>query len=335
MKRILLAGLFVLLPIMGFSADIGESFTPLASPLKFREDRTFKIVAFGDVHWNGFSEKDQLTLKAMDTILGEENPDLVIYTGDNSLSDDLSQVKEGYRQMTEPAVRRGIPWASTLGNHDGEWGGLTRKDVHACSVGLPGSLSRMGPEDIHGYSNFILPVLNRESNQPAALLYILDSNAYFKDGILDTYDWIRPDQIQWYRQASSFYMEHNHGQTLPSYAFFHIPLPEFNLFYSAGNTLGVKQESVCASEMNSGLWAALIEKRDIKAIFCGHDHVNDFISGYDGMWMGYVRGISYHTYGKDGYLKGSRVILLKEGAAAFDTWLRLEDKQVINRIHCE
>jgi hypothetical protein len=335
MNRILLVSLTCLAAAWIARADNQESFTPLKSTLKFREDHTFKIVAFGDVHWNGFADKDKQTLKAMDTILEEEKPDFVIYTGDNSLSDHLDKVREGYLQMTEPVVRRGIPWASTLGNHDAEWGGISRKAAHACTVGLPGSLSRMGPEEIHGYSNFILPVMDKDGQRPAALLYVLDSNAYFKDGVYDCYDWIREDQVQWYRKASAFYKAANQGQPVPSYAFFHIPLPEFNLAFHKGTVVGVKQESVCDSEINGGMWAAMLEERDLKGVFCGHDHVNDFIAGYNGVWLGYVRGISYHTYGKEGFAKGSRVIQLKEGAAAFDTWLRLEDKQAIQRLHCE
>jgi hypothetical protein len=63
--------------------------------------------------------------------------------------------------------------------------------------------------------------------------------------------------------------------------------------------------------------------------------VNDFITGFNGLWLGYARGISYNAYGKEGYPKGARVIVLNEAKASFDTWLRLEDKQVVNVVHCE
>ncbi len=308
---------------------------PTNSPLKFRADGTFKVVCFGDVHWNGFEDKDKQTLKVMDSIVEAEKPDFVMFTGDNSLNDHLNKVREGYAQMSEPAVRRNIPWAATLGNHDGEWGGLKRREVQACSVGLPGSLSQVGPESLHGASNFLLPVMDKDNQKPSAIFYIFDSNSYFKDGIYDCYDWIHADQVQWYRDASTHYLAANHGQPLPGYAFFHIPIPEFDLAWHQGTKLGVKQESVCASEVNGGLWAAMLERRDIKGVFCGHDHVNDFIAGYSGIWLGYVRGISYHTYGKEGFPKGARVIQLTQGAEAFDTWLRLEDGSVANRIRCE
>ncbi len=320
--------LLLVMPVM--ASDVNP---PVTSALKFRDDHTFKILAFGDVHWDRNNEKDQQTLRAMEAIVDAEKPDFVMYTGDNCLSDTLDAVREGYRQLTEPVVRRGIPWAVTLGNHDAENGGITRKDVFCSSFGQPGNLSRLGPTNIHGYSNFILPVMDSAGKKPAALLYVLDSNAYFKQGGLDIYDWIHLDQIQWYRQASEFYRHKNGGQFLPSYAFFHIPLPEFGLFATNKATVGVKQEDVCCSAINGGLAAAILEHRDIKAVFCGHDHINDFITCFDGFWLGYVRGISYNTYGQEGYAKGSRVIVLKEKESAFDTWLRLEERRVINKVH--
>ncbi len=308
---------------------------PLESQLKFRKNGSFKIVAFGDVHWNRMSDKDKETLRVMDSILETEKPDLVIYTGDNCLSDKLDAVREGYQQLTEPVVRRGIPWAATLGNHDAEYGGLTRKDVYKSMLGLPGNLSVLGPEDIHGYGNYVLPVMSKNGKKIQALLYVLDSNSYATTHGAQIYDWIHQNQVQWYRQTSEYYKQLNNGKNFPSYAFFHIPLQEYNNFYSKGTVIGVKNEDVCCSPVNSGLFSSFIENGDIKAVFVGHDHVNDYIAGYEGLWLGYVRGISFNTYGKDGFAKGSRIIELKEGDRSFDTWLRLDGGDVINKVFCE
>ena len=308
---------------------------PVRSTLKFRQDHTFKIVAFGDVHWEINNDKNALTFKVMDTILEAEKPDLVIYTGDNCFGDTLDALKQGYRQMIEPVVRRNIPWVATLGNHDAEKGNYSRKEHHASILDMPGNLSSVGPKDIYGHSNFILPVMDTNGKRPAALLYMLDSNANYANDGLETYDWIHQNQIQWYRKASEYYRLENKGTFLPSYAFFHIPLPEFSLFYTKAATVGVKQEDVCCSAINSGFFSTILEHGGLKAMFCGHDHVNDYITEFGGVWLGYVRGVSYNAYGKEGYWKGSRVIELREGKTAFKTWLRLEDKKVVNVVNCE
>jgi|GEM_PF-419358 len=327
-QRIFVLGLIMseLLSSVAVGADL-----PAASSLKFKADGTFKIVAFGDIHWNGNTAEDQKTLKAMDTILADETPDLVIYTGDNCTSGTLDLMVQGYEQFTAPVVSRGIPWAATLGNHDAENANFTRQAAYEATLGMPGNVSRPGPKSIHGYSNYVLPVMDAAGTQPEALLYVLDSNSTYHDANFNTYDWIHQDQIQWYEETSAA-CQQAYQKTLPGYMFFHIPLPEINLYFAKGQVTGVEQETPCPSDINGGLWAALRENKDILAVFNGHDHINDFIANLGGLWMGYVRGISYHTYGKDGYAKGARVIQLHEGTQVFDTWLRLEDGQIVNQL---
>jgi 3',5'-cyclic AMP phosphodiesterase CpdA len=308
---------------------------PLSSNLKFNKEGNFKIVVFGDIHWDKRADEDKQAMRVMNSILEAEKPDFVIYTGDNTVSDNLSDIREGYKEFTEPLVKMGIPWAATLGNHDSEFGGLARKDVYKSMLGLPGNLSVMGPDDIHGYGNYVLPVMSKNGKKIKALLYILDSNSYATTNGTQIYDWIHQDQIQWYRQTSAYYRQLNGGKNIPSYAFFHIPLQEFNTFYSKGTVIGSKNEDVCCSPVNSGLFSSFIENKDIKAVFCGHDHINDYIAGYEGLWLGYVRGISWKAYKKEGYDRGSRLIELKEGTPSFNTWLRIDGGRVINKAFCE
>ena len=261
-KSFIHTSLFILLPIVTLSSTTFAFTFPKKSSLKFHPDGTFKILGIGDVHWNKMSDKDQKTLQAMETIVGEETPDLVIYTGDNCLSDKYADIRQGYQQLTEPVIKRHIPWAATLGNHDAEYGGLTRKRVYECLLNLPGGLSQMGPSTIFGYGNYVLPIMTHDGKKIAALLYVLDSNSYVTCGGKKVYDWIHHDQIEWYRQASAFYRKYNHGENLPAYAFFHIPLPEYNDYWKQGKPVGEKNEDPCISPVNSGLYAAFLENKN-------------------------------------------------------------------------
>ena len=49
-------------------------------PLRFHEDGTFKIVMMSDLHWS--VKKDERTVRAMNIVLDEEQPDLVLLGGD-------------------------------------------------------------------------------------------------------------------------------------------------------------------------------------------------------------------------------------------------------------
>ena len=88
------------------------------------------------------------------------------------------------------------------------------------------------------------------------------------------YGWILPEQIEWYTKESKSFTTANGGTPLPSYAFFHIPLPEYN--QAAGNEnirmIGHRWEKACAPELNTGLYTAMLEAKDVVATFVGHDH---------------------------------------------------------------
>lgn len=93
---------------------------------------------------------------------------------------------------------------------------------------------------------------------------------------------------------------------------------------------GNKYEPVCCAQVNSGLFAALLEMGDVMGTFCGHDHVNDFHGRYQGIRLCYGRSSGHSTYGREGMLRGGRVIQMREGEREFNTWLRLEDGSVVN-----
>lgn len=327
-----------LVPLTGCNAINIHPLRGLASPsLRFRPDGTFKIVTFGDIHWDQANEKDQKTLALMSMILDAERPDLVVYTGDNCLGADAGAVAQGYRDLTAPALKRGIPWAVALGNHDGEKGFASRQGYFDLVLKTPGAVARRGPKDIHGASNYALPIASAKNRQTRALLYCLDSNAYSPDKALGDYDWIHPDQIQWYRQTAARYKKLNHGQPLPAYAFFHIPLPEYGLFWDKGTRVGDRPEDGGSPLINSGLLAAILDSGDIKGIFTGHNHLNTSIAGYQGIWLGYVRGVGFNGYGNDGknnFKYGARVIELHEGQRAFKTWQRIEGNEVVFPTFC-
>ena len=85
-----------------------------------------------------------------------------------------------------------------------------------------------------------------------------------------------------------------------------------------------KFERVCCPEVNTGLFAAMLERGDVMGTFAGHDHINDYW-GAHGIRLCYGRATGYGTYGREGMLRGARVIRLHEGQRQFDTWITLSD----------
>lgn len=296
--------------------------------LQFDAQGQFKIVQFTDLHLREDSKEDDKTLALMGQVLDAEKPQLVVLTGDFLASSE--QPRQMMKLCAQPMAERHTPWAVVMGNHDDE-GTKDRRGLMDIVMSMPYSVSQQGPKDITGVSNYYLPVVSADGRQTQRVLYFLDSNAYPPEKSLGSYDWIHTDQIDWYRRTSKELADGNGGRPYPALAFFHIPLPEYEqvLAASDANLAGYRYESVCCPKINSGLFAAMLECGDIKGTFVGHDHVNDYEGTLHGIRLIYGRATGFNAYGRDGFPRGGRVMLLETGKDTFTTWLRLENGEKV------
>lgn len=283
--------------------------------LRFNANGDFKIVQFTDVHYvPGKPEASQKALECIDNVLEAEKPDLVVFTGDMIYGVPAG---EAMRTVMQRVADHKIPFVATQGNHDDEQD-MKRSDLYSLISSMPYNLQ------LADHPDFVVPVCASDDTKTAALLYLIDSHAYSPLPDTKVYDWIHFDQINWYRTQSKQYAEQNGGSPLPALAFFHIPLPEFS--QAAGNEecilRGNRMEKVCSPIINSGFFTAIKEQGDVMACFVGHDHDND----YAAMWYNVLLAYGRYTGGNTVYNhlpNGARVIVLKEGQRAFNTWIRL------------
>jgi hypothetical protein len=258
----------------------------------------------------------------MERVLDVERPDLAVLTGDVIDGARAGDPVAAWAAAAGPIVSRGLPWAAVFGNHDDE-GRATRADLLAIQRALPGCLSRRGPRSLPGIGNYVLPLAgSRGGASPAAHLCFLDTHAYAPEGA-GTYAWVAHEQVAWYRRTAA---RRSAGRALPPPAllFLHIPLPEYATAWEQGLRHGSRHEPVCGPALNSGLFAALHERREVLGVFAGHDHVNDFEAELLGVRLCYGRATGYNEYGRRGFARGARVIELVEGERRFDSWLRLD-----------
>ena len=215
-----------------------------------------------------------------------------------------------------------VPFVATLGNHDDEQE-MKRADLYRLISSWPCNLQLAEQTD------FVVPVAASDGSKTAALLYLIDSHSYSTLPDAKGYAWIDGEQINWYRTQSRQYAEQNGGTPLPALAFFHIPLPEYGqAARSEGCILrGNRMEPVCSPVLNSGLFTAIKEQGDVMGCFVGHDHDND----YAAMWHKVLLAYGRYTGGNTVYNhlpNGARVIVLKEGQRAFNTWIRLRTGEI-------
>lgn len=96
-------------------------------------------------------------------MLDEENPSLVVFTGDQLNGQGTSwDPKSVLAKFAKAVTSRGIPWAAVFGNHDDEIGAGKEEQLKLMQA-LPYSLVQRGPKDVHGVGNYVLKVMSADA----------------------------------------------------------------------------------------------------------------------------------------------------------------------------
>lgn len=301
--------------------------------LHFNENGKFKIVQFTDIHYKSGSEESAKSIRMMKEVLENEKPDLVAFTGD-IVTD--TPAKNGWDEVLAPVISKKIPYAIVLGNHDDEHD-CTRRQIMDYVISKPYCYAQTGPAYLTGEGNYVLEIKNTQE-KIGAILYFMDSNAYNKVGEQKGYNWFGFDQVEWYRNNSSFFTRENNGKPYPALAFFHIPLQEYTLlpdttknYVKNAPVFGNRTEKECPGIINTGMFAAMIEGGDVMGTFTGHDHDNDYIGYLNGICLAYGRfSGSKTTYTSLGY--GARVIELTDNERVFNTWIHSSDNNILYNV---
>lgn len=295
--------------------------------LSFSADGTFRILQLTDVHIENGCEKDQKTIALMRNLIEQAKPDFIVITGDFTLSETNLEILE---EAAKPLTESGIPWTYVFGNHDAEIG-HSKEELLQKAQTLPGCMLIPGPQELSGLGNYIIELKNKEKTTEWAFFF-LDSHNVNANQKIGGYDYIKRDQVSWYLEQERLLAEPH-----SSLAFFHIALPEYNEVWNYHTCYGEKNEAICCPRQNSGLFSAMLEAGNMKGVFVGHDHVNDFHGNLHGIELCFGRATGYNTYCHDDFLHGCRVIELKEGSPdTFDTYVILDNGEVIahQKEHC-
>ncbi|WCJ42299.1 purple acid phosphatase 28 [Euphorbia peplus] len=345
----------------------------LDGPLRFRHDGTFKILQVADMHFGtGVVTRcrdvlpsefdfcsDLNTTRFLQRMIREEKPDFIAFTGDNIFGTSTNDAAESLLRAFGPAMESGIPWAAVLGNHDHE-STMNPEELMSFMSLMDYSVSQINPSaevhsgaakgniirEIDGFGNYDLSVYGAAgsvlANHSVLNLFFLDSGSKEVYQGVKTYGWIKESQLRWLRGVSKRYQGQNHdvghlteASVPPSMAFFHIPIPEIpKLYYQ--KIIGHFDEGVACSKVNSGVLQTFVSMGDVKAVFMGHDHKNDFCGNLDGIWFCYGGGFGYHAYGKAGWARRARVVVAELGKGKnswnrvrrIRTWKRLDDEKL-------
>lgn len=285
---------------IGSSIEVVEK-TEDCVVIRNTENRALKIITFTDTHLDGKNETSEVTVSHLVENITREKPDLVIFGGDNV----TSALNSGRaKQLGRIFENLGVYWAGVLGNHEGDNAfSVSRPKMIGIFSSFPHCLMLEGPADIWGDGNYYIKVLNADGSLNEVLFFMdtgdeadAETKAFY--GIepdADINDGVKDSQVQWFRETKKKIAAEN--ADFKSMLFVHIPLPQYKTEAEKGEFIsGGKLENVCATGFESGLFDALKETALTQAVFCGHDHLNDFMLELDGVTLGYMQPSGYGSY---------------------------------------
>lgn len=281
-------------------------------------------------------EKDKKAINAVAAMVTAEKPDLVIVTGDISFAVPWAgTINNSYahKYFIRLMENLGVYWTVTFGNHDSEvydyYGRSAVADMYE-DESLEYCLFDRGPENIFGECNHVINVKNSKGLITKSFI-MMDTNSYtWEDplGIFWIYDNIHKDQIDWYENTIKDLNAYNASlldllpeserpedmenyTTVQSLLFVHIPLMEvreaYNEYLAAGESdtenvkyiegkVGESDPYVYCSEDEENMFETMLSLGSTKAMFYGHDHLNNIVLDYKGITLSYGYSIDYLAY---------------------------------------
>ncbi len=313
----------------GTTVEIVEE-TEDSVTIKKTGEGEFKVMMFTDMHLDGKNETSKVTVSHLVENIQKEKPDLVILGGDNVTS---GMNRKRAKQLGEIFEKLGVYWAGVLGNHEGDnvWS-ISRTEMVEIFSAYDHCLMRRGLESATGDCNYSLNILNPDGTLMQTF-YFFDTFDMMSDARKAEYgvtkekatDGVRYDQVSWYKTKLAETKEKYGDVKNKSIVVLHIPLMQYQTALDEGCPIieGVNLESPCNSDFDTGLFAAIKEGGSTTAVFCGHDHLNNYRMLYQGILLCYIENSGYGSYttaSKLGYeekdwLQGYTKLTLRENGS--------------------
>lgn len=267
-------------------------------PKDYRKSLTYRdhftILLFSDTHFGSETDlEDALHLleAEINDAKAKGKVDLMVFDGDNFSNATKSIVERSIRFIDS----QNIPFAMTYGNHDtqGDYdrfyiASKLRQARHSVFVDYD-------DDNIYGNANYYIDLMQDDSAKYR--LFILDSNSYVQHGFTIRYDIIHDDQLTHMEDITQA-----EGK-VPSLAFYHIPVYEFDDAYKAYEKKeidgkGKNREKVCYGYRRNDAFIRMKNNGTI-GMFVGHDHINDSTLIYQDVLLAYAMKSTEEIYHND------------------------------------
>lgn len=308
--------LLIILPIFGtlLAGCVGTkhySESEYMLDLAWNKSEDFKVLQLGDIH---FSQSDYFEqhFEVMDRTINASDPDLIVLNGDAFTYADKHVVNKLFTFINN----KGIPWTFTYGNHDDQG---YYPDTYLQRLLASGKYDKclfknIEDDDVTGRSNLVINLKN--STKVEYQIYLMESHSYNFDTF--EYDFIKQDQIDWYKRMVNYSTEKfGEGNPIPSSLYMHIQTPEFNKAWEKTKEnpdlllLGDMEEFTGAPIEDLGFFNYVKDLGSTKSIHCAHDHANDSVVEYEGVYLCFGVHATNRIYNDEDWSKiGGQVLTI-------------------------
>lgn len=276
--------------------------------IELRHDH-LKILQITDLHLTyGIDYGDQRTFALIEKLVKHDDYDLIVITGDLTMSPQGPLL---FRKLIRFMESFQIPWTFVFGNHETDY--HTYQDFLNEIKNTSYLYFKVGPRiENGGVGNFKITFMKNQI--PFYHAYFFDSKAEINPNAYDssTYDYINTNQIDWYVNL----IEQDHEESI---VFMHIPLIQYDVTEGYVGTYNEKQ--VYHQSKDEGFFDAMVTHQKSKAVFVGHDHLNDFYVMVEGIMLAYGRATGFNGYGN--LMRGGRHIEISS-TGELSTYVMLE-----------
>ena len=247
---------------------------------------TLKILQITDLHLTyGYDYRDRKTFRLIEDLNEQDDYDLIVITGDISMSPSGPAL---FSQLIDFMESLKTPWTFVFGNHETDFNSY-EDYLERIPSDTEYLYFKVGPEITDGgVGNFHITMT--KDGIPYQRLYMLDSKAERDDYTEEEgeYDYLSEAQVAWYSDLVS-------NDTVDSLVFMHIPLRQY---IEVDDYDGIfLEDMVYAQGVDTGFFDAMVLHGKSKAIFVGHDHLNDFRFAKEGILLAYGRATGWNGYG--------------------------------------
>ncbi|KAI9296680.1 Metallo-dependent phosphatase [Neoconidiobolus thromboides FSU 785] len=295
---------------------------PIRSKLRLNKHNKFIIITLADLHYgeepslSWGPEQDFNSTRAINRFLDLQDPELVVFTGDQLTGEFMFKNYTKYvKQFTKPLRERGIKWSSVYGNHD-IGPNVQRERILEEEQRYFGSYTKKSDKELEGVGNYLLKVYDKKSRKKnkkdklKMLMYFLDSRGgYEKEGEPGIPMEIGKNALKWLETSLKFYKLKDNS--LPILLFFHVPTIQFHYAkekYPMNCSLdALNEDGVTPQDNDTGLFN-IIKNYNVKGLFVGHDHGINWCCKYENINLCFCPHSGYGGYGT--WERGIRIIEL-------------------------